>query len=126
MKKHLVAFLSMIGLAGSVTPAPAQVLKGSDQASKKESKIKLGKQAQENKAVQTQIQDKRKDKWAKADAEKKAVKTDLGKKAVKDQSKLKLTQETLNKQNTAGEKNALTKAGLTKGALTKAKDAQPK
>ena len=128
MKKHLVAFLSMIGLAGSAAPMQAQVLKGSKNAStKNESKIKASKQSAENKAVQTQIQDKRKDKWAKANAENKAVKTDLENKAAKDQSKLKLKQETLQKQNSAnGQKNALTKAGLTKGALTKAKGQEQK
>ena len=79
MKKHLVAFLSMIGLASSAAPAQAQVLKGSAEKAKStnESQIKLNKQAAEKNAANAQIQDKRKDKWAKADSEKKAVKADL-------------------------------------------------
>ena len=146
MKKHLVAFLSMIGLAGAAAPAQGQVLKGSDEQSRKESQIKHSKQTAEKNATNAQVQDKRKDKWAKADAENKAVKTDLqnkaaknetwvkgGKnaaeyKAAKDQSNLKLKQETLKNQNatTNQQKNALTKGALTKAALTKAKDAEQK
>jgi hypothetical protein len=136
MKKHLVAFLSMIGLAGPAVPVHGQVLKGSKEPVKKESQIKQNKQVQENKAAQTQVQDKRKDKWAKADTEKKLAKSDAEikgektageKKAVKDQSKLKLQQDTLRKQNSAsGQKNALTKGALTKGALTKAKTGEQK
>lgn len=140
MKKHLVAFLSMFGLAGSAAPAQAQVLKGAtDQKAKAktESQVKLSKQAAERNATNAQIQDKRKDKWAKAGAENKAVKTDLQNKAAKNksaikgnkaasESKLKLQQETLQKQTAAGGKNALTKAGLTKAALTKAKGAEQK
>jgi hypothetical protein len=157
MKKHLVAFLSMIGLAGSA-PVQAQVLKGSDQPTRKESQIKQNKQTQENNAqkivdksakntaeqnaANAQIQDKRKDKWAKVDAENKAVKLDAQdkssknatfikynkntaeSKAANNQSKIKLNQATVRNQSqgaTTGQKNALTKAQLTKG-----KDAQPK
>jgi hypothetical protein len=129
MKKHLVAFLSMIGLAGSVSPLRAQVLKGAEEKAKTktENTIKLTNANKEKNATNAQIQDKRKDKWAKANAENKAVKTDLENKAAKGQSKLKLKQETLQKQNTAnGQKNALTKAGLTKAALTKAKGNEQK
>lgn len=150
MKKHLVAFLSMIGLAGVAAPAQGQVLKGAGEGSsaKTESKIKRSKQSQENKGLQkaatikltnaaaekdataVQIQDKRKDKWAKADSEKKAAKANLHYKATKNEtwlkgekstanSKLKLQHETLQKQNTAaGDKNA--------AGLTKAKGAQQK
>jgi hypothetical protein len=146
MKKHLIAFLSMIGLASSAAPAQAQVLKGAAEKakSKNESQVKQNKQAAEKNAVNAQIQDKRKDKWAKADSEKKTVKADLqvknsknessikgakndaDQKAAKD-SKLKLQQETLRNQTTNnGQKNALTKAGLTKAALTKAKGAEQK
>lgn len=91
MKKHLVAFLSMIGLAGTAAPARGQVLKGSDQESKvkTESKIKDSKQKTEKAAVNAQVQDKQKDKWAKADAEQKAVKTDLQHKAAKNDAYIK-------------------------------------
>jgi hypothetical protein len=76
MKKHLVAFLSMIGLAGAAAPAQGQVLKGAAEQNKTktEGKAKWSKQAQEKKAASAQIQDKRKDKWAKVDAEGKASK----------------------------------------------------
>lgn len=131
MKKHLIAFLSMIGFAGSGAPARAQVLKGADEntKTKTESTIKLTN-AQKN---ATNAQNQRKDKWAKANAENKALKNNLqdkanknetwvkgGKnaaeiKAHKNESELKLKQETLKKQtNAQGEKNALTKAALTK------------
>lgn len=85
MKKHLVAFLSMIGLASTAAPARGQGVKGSGQESKikTESKIKESKLKAEKNAVNAQVQDKRKDKWAKADAENKAVKTDLHYKAAK-------------------------------------------
>jgi hypothetical protein len=91
MKKHLVAFLSMMGLASAAVPARGQVLKGSDQQSKtkNESKIKSSKLNAEKNAANAQIQDKRKDKWAKADAENKAVKTDLQNKAVKSDAYIK-------------------------------------
>lgn len=52
MKKHLVAFLSMIGLAGAAAPVQAQILKTSGQESKAESQIKQDKHKQEKNAVQ--------------------------------------------------------------------------
>lgn len=52
MKKHLVTFLSIIGLAGPATPVQAQVLKGSGQQSKAENQIKQNKQKHEANAVQ--------------------------------------------------------------------------
>ena len=52
MKKHLVAILSMLGLAGAAGPARPQVLKGSDQTSKAENQLKQDKQTQEKNAVQ--------------------------------------------------------------------------
>jgi hypothetical protein len=59
MKKHLVALLSMVGLAGTAAPAHAQVLKGSEpDTTKKESKIKQDKQLQEQKAAQEELQHK--------------------------------------------------------------------
>lgn len=149
MKKHLVAFLSMIGLAGVAAPAQGQVLKGSSEgsAAKTESKVKRSKLSQENKGLQkaatikltnaaaekdasaAQIQDKRKDKWAKVDSEKKAAKANLQKKAAKNDtwvkgekstanSKLKLQQETLKQNTAAGSKDA--------PAPTKAKGAEQK
>lgn len=140
MKKHLVTFLSMIGLAGSTAPSQAQVLKGATNEKSKtaaESRMKRSKQNTEANTTQIQMQDKRKDKWAKADAEHKATqanlqnknaknetwvkgdKTAAEKKAVKSQSNLKLQQEMLHKQSTAnGNKNALTKAALTKAKGT--------
>ncbi|HLW53757.1 MAG TPA: hypothetical protein VKW06_13035 [Candidatus Angelobacter sp.] len=95
MKKHLVAFLSMIGLAGVTGPVRAQVLKGSDEESKvkTESKIKSSKQLAEKKGANAQIQDKRKDKWAKADAENKAVKADVQHKAVKNDASIKRSKD---------------------------------
>ena len=143
MKKHLVAFLSMIGLASTAAPLRAQVVKGDEEKSKTktESTIKLTNAQKDA----TNAQSQRKDKWKKANAENNATKTDLNKKAAKnetgvkgvkndaevkahkDSSKLKLKQETLQNQNNAqGQKNALTKAGLTKAALTKAKGAEQK
>jgi hypothetical protein len=91
MKKHLVALLSMMGLASAAAPAGGQVLKGSDEESKikNESKIKSNKLKAEKNAANAQVQDKQKDKWAKADAEKKAVKTDLQKKAIKNEAYIK-------------------------------------
>jgi hypothetical protein len=132
MKKHLVAFLSMIGLAGSAVPATSQVLKGSNQVSKTkaESQIKQNKQnaeksaaAAQNKAAKTTLQNKA----TTNETSIKSGKTAAENNAAKNQSKLKLQQETLRNQNTAaGQKNALTKAGLTKAALTKAKGAEQK
>lgn len=125
MKKHLIAFLSMIGLAGSAAPATAQVLKGTQEKSKlkTESQIKTSKQNAEKTAVKNQIQDKRKDKWAKADTEHKSAKTDLQHKSAKtetwikggknqsEQKNLKLKQETVrNQTGNNGQKNTLTKA----------------
>ena len=134
MKKHLVAFLSMIGLAGSISPLRAQVVKGDQEKAntKTESTIKLTNANTEKNA--STVNGQRKDKWKKANAQKNATKTETWVKgsknaaennANKNSSKLKLKQETLNKQNTNnGQKNALTKAGLTKAALTKAKNGQ--
>ena len=53
MRKHVLAFLSIFGLAGSSTPASAQVVKGSQSANtKSESTIKASKAAQESTAGQ--------------------------------------------------------------------------
>lgn len=124
MKKHLVAFLSMIGLAGSSAPARAQVLKGAEGESKTttESTIKVDKQN----ATNAQTQNSKKDKFKKANSEKNAVKNETwvkgGKNAAENKaanSQLKIKQETLKKQNTTnGQKNALTKAALTKADQT--------
>ena len=68
MRKQVLAFLSMIGLAGSATPGNPQVPKGSDNI-KKESTVKDSKTAQENKAAtNAEIQDKRKDAAAESNA----------------------------------------------------------
>ncbi len=71
MRKQVLAFLSMIGLARSATPASPQVLKGSDNTSK-ESTVKDSKAKQENSA-NAAIQDKRKDAAAESDAAKDAA-----------------------------------------------------
>lgn len=123
-EKHLVAFLSMIGLAGSAGPARAQVLKGADENSKAktESQIKATKQN----ATNAQIQNNRKDKWKKANTENNAAKNQArikGEKTAAEnkaaKSQLQLKQQTLKNQNTSnGQKD-----GLTKAALTKAKQA---
>jgi prepilin-type processing-associated H-X9-DG protein len=53
MRKHVLAFLSIFGLAGSSTPASAQVVKGSQSANtKSESTVKTSKTAQESAAGQ--------------------------------------------------------------------------
>jgi hypothetical protein len=53
MRKHVLAFLSIFGLAGSATPASAQVLKGSQPTdTKSESTVKASKAAQESAAGQ--------------------------------------------------------------------------
>src|SRR5215472_5139699 len=53
MRKHVLAFLSIFGLAGSSTPASAQVVKGSQSANtKSESTVKASKSAQESGAGQ--------------------------------------------------------------------------
>jgi len=125
MKKHILAFLSMIGLAGAAAPAQGPVIKGAAEQNniKAAGMAKRSKQAQEKKAASAQIQDKQKDKWAKADAEGKAAKNAnwiKGKTAAN--SQLALKQQTLHKQKAAtGEKNA-----LTKGAEAKAKAAEQK
>jgi hypothetical protein len=87
MRKQVLAFLSMIGLAASATPASPQVLKGSDNTSK-ESTVKDSKAKQENKAAAGEvvahgagdktsanaaIQDKRKDAAAESNAAKDAA-----------------------------------------------------
>jgi hypothetical protein len=118
MKKHLVAFLSMIGLAGVAAPAQGPGQKGAAEQSnaKTESKIKLHKQAHEKSAAAIQIEDKRKYKWAKADTEGKAARNEnwiKGRTAAK--SKLAVKQQTLHKQTAAsGEKTALTKDASAK------------
>jgi prepilin-type processing-associated H-X9-DG protein len=53
MRKHVLALLSIFGLAGSSTPASAQVVKGSQAAdTKSESTVKASKAAQESAAGQ--------------------------------------------------------------------------
>jgi len=53
MRRHVLAVLSIFGLAGSSTPASAQVVTGSPQANtKSESTIKASKSAQESAAGQ--------------------------------------------------------------------------
>jgi hypothetical protein len=54
--KRLLALFSAVGLAGGTATASAQVLKGSEPApgQKKESKIKLDKNKQENNATKSQ------------------------------------------------------------------------
>src|SRR5260370_7895637 len=87
MRKQVLAFLSMIGLAGSATPASPQVLKGSANTSK-ESTVKNSKANPENNAAagkvvahgagdktsaNAAIQDKRKDAAAESNAAKDAA-----------------------------------------------------
>ena len=79
MKKHWVALLSMLGLAGSGLPVQSQVLKGSDQ-----SKIKGSKTAGNTKVVPQ------------------------GAEKTNGQSKLQLKQQTLRQQKGTGANGALT------------------
>ena len=66
MRKHLLAVLSVFGLAGSSTPASAQVVKGAEKAdTKSESTMKKSKLSQEDAASK----DARKDKWKAQSAE---------------------------------------------------------
>ena len=66
MRKHLLAVLSVFGLAGSSTPASAQVVKGAQKAdTKSESTMKKSKLSQEDAASK----DARKDKWKAQSAE---------------------------------------------------------
>lgn len=99
MKKHLVALLSMVGLAGSASPMHGQVLKSSGQESKAESRLKLNKQKQETNAVQKvrELKNtkgdaaaiKHTEKGAKADAQRKSVHSDLQKKTTKTKAGVK-------------------------------------
>jgi len=60
MRKHLLAVLSVFGLAGSSTPASAQLVQGAQKAdTKSESTMKKSKLSQEDAASK----DARKDKW---------------------------------------------------------------
>ena len=66
MRKHLLAVLSVFGLAGSSTPASAQVATGAQKAdTKSESTMKKSKLSQEDAASK----DARKDKWKAQSAE---------------------------------------------------------
>src|SRR5215469_17250539 len=66
MRKHLLAVLSVFGLAGSTTPASAQVATGAQKAdTKSESTMKKSKLSQEDAASK----DARKDKWKAQSAE---------------------------------------------------------
>jgi hypothetical protein len=66
MRKHLLAVLSVFGLAGSSTPASAQVVKAAQKAdTKSESTMKKSKLSQEDAASK----DARKDKWKVQSAE---------------------------------------------------------
>lgn len=66
MRKHLLAVLSIFGLAGSSTPATAQVVKGAKQAdAKSESTMKKSKLSQEDAASK----DAQKAKWKVQSAE---------------------------------------------------------
>jgi hypothetical protein len=76
MKKHLVALLSMMGLASTVAPVRADALKAAneDTKAKTESKVKLDKQNAEKNAAAADAKQKSSDKWRKADSEKKDLK----------------------------------------------------
>ena len=66
MRKHLLAVLSVFGLAGSSTPASAQLVQGAQKAdTKSESTMKKSKLSQEDAASK----DARKDKWKAQSAE---------------------------------------------------------
>jgi hypothetical protein len=77
MKKHLVALLSMMGLASTVAPVQADALKAAneDTKAKTESKVKLDKQNAEKNAAAADAKQKSSYKWIKADSEKKAIKS---------------------------------------------------
>lgn len=58
VRKRLVAFLSLAGFASAAKPATAQVLKGSDQARKSESTIKMDKNKREKNATADVVNEK--------------------------------------------------------------------
>ena len=140
MRKHWVGLLSMLGLAGSVVPAVPQVIKGKGVAQESKAKFKKA-QSQKNASMQAghakwkkgaaetssvqsdaakksrQLQQEtlrtQQDKWKKGATETNSAQSDATKKG------LQLRQETLRTQQNAndkGDKNALTKAGLTKAS----------
>jgi len=109
MKKHLVALLSMMGLATTVAPLHAQVVKGTDEKSnaKTEGKIKSQKQSAEMNAAAVQATQKNSVKYHKADSEMKIVKSDQEIKGEKTAATIK------------GEKNAAAIKGEKTNAMIK-------
>ncbi len=112
MRKHWLALLSMIGMAGSTLPAQAQVLKGSkDESTNKQQKIKASKTAQEKAAAKVELHDK----WKKNAAETNAAASQATIKGEKNASANKATKsaaEIKATKNVVNEK--ATKAGQTK------------
>ena len=115
MRKHLVALLSVFGLAGSTLPAQSQVLKGSKPPAKTvETQHKLDKTASESKAIKNDADLK----LRKSGQEANAASSKAQLKLDKADSKLTL------KQKTVGNATGVQKTGnaaLTKGnqAITK-------
>jgi hypothetical protein len=114
MRKQLIAFLSVLGIAGSNAPSQAQVLKGSKKApTKSESTIKLDKAKQEQTAAGAAVTDKH----AKNTAETNAAKTDatikLNKGATATQKDAQIKGNKSAAESSAAKKTATVKASKT-------------
>lgn len=114
MRKQLIAFLSVLGIAGASVPSQAQVLKGSKKApTKSESTIKLDKAKQEQTAAGAAVTEKH----AKNTAETNAAKTDaaikLNKGATATQKDAQIKGNKSAAENSAAKKTATVKASKT-------------
>lgn len=114
MRKQLIVFLSVLGIAGSNAPSQAQVLKGSKNApTKSESTIKLDKTKQEQTAAGAAATGKQ----AKNTAGTNAAKTDatikLDKGATSTQKNTQIKGNKSTTENSAAKKTATVKAPKT-------------
>jgi hypothetical protein len=123
MRKRLVALLSLVGFAGSSTPATSQVLKGSSATpeTKTESQVKGDKVSQENAAAQNDTSKKMRKAGGEQQANKDVVTEKVGPDQVKTEMKVdpsKLRKTTA--ENTAAQDAAQNKKFVKSSAETKA------
>ena len=113
MRKQLIVFLSVLGIAGSNAPSQAQVLKGSKKApTKSESTIKLDKAKQEQNAAAA-ANEKDKKNTAETNAAKTNATIKLNKGAATTQKDAQIKGNKSAAESSAAKKTATVKASKT-------------
>jgi hypothetical protein len=114
MRKQLIVFLSVLGIAGSNAPSQAQVLKGSKKApTRSESTIKLDKAKQEQNAAAAAANEKDKKNTAETNAAKTNATIKLNKGAATTQKDAQIKGNKSAAESSAAKKTATVKASKT-------------